>query len=148
MRSAKMIFLSLVALLLASNFAIAENSTKTNGYTIHHNAFLSNELSPEMASRYNIRRSPNRAIINISIIKDAPGTTGTPVTAKVKVTSQNLRGQIRTIPVREIKEENAVYYIGEFLVENQESVTISIEALPSGETKPLHASLKQQFFTR
>ena len=148
MRRVKLIFLSLVALLLASSFAAAENSTKADGYTIHHNAFLSNELSPEMASRYNIRRSPNRAIINISIIKDVPGTTGTPVTARVKVMSRNLRGQVRTIPVREIKEENAVYYIGEFLVENQESVTITIEALPSGENKPLHASLKQQFFTR
>ncbi len=148
MRRTKLIFLSLVALLLASSLAPAENSTKADGYTIHHNAFLSNELSPEMASRYNIRRSSNRAIINISIIKDVPGTTGTPVTARVKVMARNLRGQVRTIPVREIKEENAVYYIGEFLVENQESVTITIEAVPSGENKPLHASLKQQFFTR
>ena len=148
MRNIKPIFLSFVTLLLASNFATAENSTKADGYTIHHNAFLSNELSPEMASRYNIRRSPNRAIINISIIKDVPGTTGTPVTAKVKVTAKNLRGQIRTIPVREIKEQNAVYYIGEFLVENQETATISIEAVPSGDNKTLHASLKQQFFTR
>ena len=144
----KLIFLSLISLLLASSFTLAENSTRVGGYTIHHNAFLSNELSPEMASRYNIRRSPNRALINISIIKDVPGTTGTPVTARVKVTSRNLRGQVRTIPVREIKEDKAVYYIGEFLVENQESVTFTIEATPSGESRMLHASLKQQFFTR
>ncbi len=148
MQRVKLIFISLVALLLASSFAAAENSTRTDGYTIHHNAFLSNELSPEMASRYNIRRSPNRAVINISIIKDVPGTTGTAVTARVKVTSRNLRGQVRTIPLREIKEENAVYYIGEFLVENQEQVTFTIEATPEGGNKPLYATLKQQFFTR
>jgi hypothetical protein len=148
MLKTRLIFLSLVTLLLAGGFALAENSTRVGGYTIHHNAFLSNELSPEMASRYNIRRSPNRALINISIIKDVPDTTGTPVTARVKVTSRNLRGQVRTIPVREIKEENAVYYIGEFLVENQELVTFTIEATPTGENRMLHASLKQQFFTR
>ncbi|WP_457676828.1 DUF4426 domain-containing protein [Thiolapillus sp.] len=148
MQRVKLIFISLVALLLASSFAAAENSTRTDGYIIHHNAFLSNELSPEMASRYNIRRSPNRAVINISIIKDVPGTTGTAVTARVKVTSRNLRGQVRTIPLREIKEENAVYYIGEFLVENQEQVTFTIEATPEGGNKPLYATLKQQFFTR
>ncbi|WP_456374659.1 DUF4426 domain-containing protein [Thiolapillus sp.] len=148
MLKTRLIFLSLLALILSSGFVLAENSTRIGGYTIHHNAFLSNELSPEMASRYNIRRSPNRALINISIIRNVPGTTGTPVTAQVKVTSHNLRGQVRTIPVREIKEQGAVYYIGEFLVENQESVTFSIEAIPNGETRVLHASLKQQFFTR
>jgi hypothetical protein len=148
MQKLKLILLSLAALLLANSLALAENSTKADGYTIHHNAFLSTELAPDMASRYNIRRSPNRAVINISIIKNVPGTTGQPVTARVKVISHNLRGQVRTIPVREIKEKNAVYYIGEFLVENQESVTFTIEAIPSGENKPLQASLKQQFFTR
>ncbi|BAO45515.1 DUF4426 domain-containing protein [Thiolapillus brandeum] len=148
MQTLKLVFLSLATLLLTSSLAQAENSTRTDGYTIHHNAFLSTELAPDMASRYNIRRSPNRAVINISIIRNVPGTTGKPVTAKVKVVSHNLRGQVRNIPVREIKEQNAVYYIGEFLVENQESVTFTIEAIPSGENKPLQASLKQQFFTR
>jgi hypothetical protein len=142
------VFLITILGLLLSFSAFAENSTKAAGYTIHHNAFLSNELSAEVLKRYGIRRSPNRALINISIIKDVPGTTGTPVTAKVTVTARNLRGQIRTIPVREIKEENAVYYIGEFLVENQEEVNFSIEVQPAGDSKILHASLKQQFFTR
>lgn len=147
MRTSKLFFLAILSLLLSLP-AFAENSTKADGYTIHHNAFLSNELSPEVLKQYNIRRSPNRALINISIIRDVPNTTGTAVTAKVSVTARNLRGQVRTIPLREIREENAVYYIGEFLVENQENVTFSIEAQPKGESKTLHATLKQQFFTR
>ncbi|WP_456408169.1 DUF4426 domain-containing protein [Thiolapillus sp.] len=147
MRKSKLFFLTILALLLSFS-AFAENSTKTAGYTIHHNAFLSNELSAEVLKQYGIRRSPNRALINVSIIKDVPGATGTPVTAKVTVTARNLRGQIRTIPLREIKEANAVYYIGEFLVENQETVAFTIEAQPEGDNKTLHATLKQQFFTR
>ena len=147
MRNSK-VFLILLLSLFIPVTVHAENSTKAEGYTIHHNAFLSNELSPQMAQQYNIRRSPNRAVINISILKDVPNTTGTPVQAQVTVTARNLRGQVRRIPLREIKEENAVYYIGEFLVENQESIDFSIEAKPEGESKTLHASLKQQFFTR
>ena len=146
MRKLTLFTLAILGILL-SVAAFAENSTKTGGYTIHHNAFLSNELSAKVLKQYGIRRSPNRALINISIIKDIPNTTGTPVTAKVSVTARNLRGQVRTIPLREIKEENAVYYIGEFLVENQETVTFSIEAQPKGESRTLHATLKQQFFT-
>lgn len=147
MRKSNLFFLTILGLLLSVS-AFAENSTKVDGYTIHHNAFLSNELSAEVLKQYGIRRSPNRALINISIIKDVPDTTGTPVTAKVSVTARNLRGQVRAIPVREIKEENAVYYIGEFLVENQETVTFNIEVQPNGENSILHAILKQQFFTR
>ncbi len=143
----KTIILFIAILGLFSTTAFAENSTKTGGYTIHHNAFLSSELSPEMAGRYNIRRSPNRALINISIIKDVPGTLGTATQAKVTVTARNLRGQIRRIPLREIKEEKAVYYIGEFLVENQENVSFTIDVQPLGDHRVLHASLKQQFFT-
>ncbi|WP_293650226.1 DUF4426 domain-containing protein [Thiolapillus sp.] len=147
MRKTKLFFLSILGVLLSLP-AFAENSTKADGYTIHHNAFLTSDLSPEMAKQYNIRRSPNRAMINISIIKDVPNTTGTPVEARVSVTAHNLRGQIRRIPLREIKEENAVYYIGVFLVENQESIDFTIEAQPAGDSKILHAALKQQFFTR
>lgn len=137
-----------LTLLFLAAPGIAENSTRVAGYTIHHNAFLTNELSPEMASRYNIRRSPNRAMINISIIKEAAGTTGQAVRAKVTVTARNLRGQTRTIPLREVKEDQAVYYLGDFLVENQEKVFFSIEAITEGESQPLNASLQQQFFTR
>jgi hypothetical protein len=140
--------LSLLSLLLTTVApAFAENSTRADGYTIHHNAFLTSDLSPEMASRYGIRRSNNRGMINISIIKEVPGTTGKAVTAKVQVTARNLRGQVRNIPLREVKEENAVYYLGDFLVENREQVTFNIEVIPEGTHKPLYATLKQQFFT-
>ena len=87
-------------------------------------------------------------MINISLIKAKAGTTGSGIEADVKVWAKNLRGQIRRIPLREIKEENAVYYIGDFLVENQEQVTFDVEATPKGSEKTLKTSFKQQFFTR
>lgn len=139
---------AIFSLLLIPAVSVAENSSKIPGHTVHHNALLTSDLSPEMASAYDIRRSSNRAMLNISIIKDEPGTIGTPVTARVSVTAMNLRGQSRKIPLREIKETDAVYYIGDFLVENQETVNFTIEVTPSGATSASTVSLKQQFFTR
>ncbi len=139
--------LSSLLLLVFASSGFAENATHSGEYTVHHNAFLTVDLSPEMASRYHIRRSPNRAMLNISIIKEKAGTTGTGVTAEVIAQARNLRGQVRRIPLREIKEENAVYYIGEFLVENLEQVTFTIEAIPNGSDKKITASFKQQFYT-
>ena len=137
-----------IGLLLLSTALMAENSTSIPGYTIHHNAILTSDLLPDVAKSYNIRRSTNRAMLNVSIIKEVAGTTGEPVTAKVSATGKNTRGQIRNIPLREIKETGAVYYIGDFLVENQETVEFTIEVTPTGESKPHTATIKQQFFTK
>ena len=132
---------------LWSTGALAENATRAKGYAIHHNALLTSDLSPEMASRYQIRRSPNRALVNISVIKEEPGTTGKPVRAMVKVTARNLRGQVRPIPLREVRDGEAVYYLGEFLVENGEVDTFDLEVTPQGSSETLHATFEQQFFT-
>ena len=139
--------IAILALLLPPVTALAENSSKIPGHTVHHNALLTSDLSPEVAKAYDIRRSTNRAMINIAVIKDVPGTTGTPVTADVSVMARNLRGQLRTIPVREIKEAEAVYYIGDFLVENQETVDFTIEVKPDNAGTST-VTLRQQFFTR
>lgn len=137
-----------VGLLLLSATPFAENSTKIPGYTIHHNALLTSDLHADVAKSYKIRRSTNRAMLNVSIIKDIAGTTGEPVTAKVTTTGKNTRGQIRNIPMREIKETDAIYYIGDFLVENHETVDFTIQVTPGGESKTHTATIKQQFFTK
>jgi len=140
--------LASVGLLVLSTTLIAENSTKIPGYTIHHNALLTSDLHADVAKSYNIRRSTNRAMLNVSIIKDVAGTTGESVTAKVTATGKNTRGQIRTISMREIKETGAIYYIGDFLVENQETVAFTIQVTPDGESKIHTAAIQQQFFTK
>ena len=147
MRNLFMAITTTVSLLLLPVLGWAENSTKIPGYTIHHNALTTDTLLPEVASAYNIRRSKNRALLNVSVIKDVPGKTGESVTAKVEARAKNLRGQVRDIPMREIKEGDAVYYIGDFLVENQETINFQISVTPNGESSSHTATLEQQFFT-
>lgn len=143
----------LVALSMAASLMVyplsclAENSTRVPGYTIHHNAFTTDTLQPDIAKSYNIRRSKNRAMLNVSIIKDEAGTTGKSVKGKVSAKAKNLRGQVRDIPMREISESDATYYIGDFLVENQETVNFQISVTPEGKTSVYTTTLEQQFFT-
>ena len=132
---------------LLSFAAFAENSTQTNGYTIHHNALTTDTLSPQVASAYGIQRSRNRGMVNISVIRDEPGTTGTPVSAEVELVARNLLGQERDIPLREVREETAIYYIADFPVSNREQLVFKIEALPEGGAYALHATFQQEFFT-
>lgn len=137
-----------IGLLLLSTILLAENSTSIPGYTIHHNALLTSDLLPDVAKTYNIRRSKNRAMLNVSVIKEMAGTTGESVTAKVTATGKNTRGQVRNIPLRKIQEADAIYYIGDFLVENQEIVDFTILVTPEGESQTHTATIQQQFFTK
>ncbi len=128
--------------------ALAENSTRVAGYTIHHNAITTDKLAPDVARHYGIQRSRNRGLLNVSVIRDEPGTTGRPVTAMVKATSRNLQGLIREVAMREVKDGTAVYYLGEFPVEHQETLDFTLQVRPQGEATSYGAELSQEFFTR
>ena len=136
-----------LALTGMSVVALAENATQVPGYTIHHNAMTTDNLSPQVAKAYNIQRSKSRGLLNVSVIKEQPGTTGTPVKARVSATATNLSGQSRTIEMREVQDGDAIYYLADFRVTNEETLDFSLEVQPDGASKNYRASLRQQFFT-
>jgi len=135
-------------LLLVPLLASAENSTRTGGYTIHHNALTTDGLPAQVATAYGIQRSKNRALLNVAIVRDNPGGgMGTPVKADIRAIAKTLYGQIRPLEMREIVEENAVYYIADFPVANREVLRFEFEILPEGARYPLRAHVRQEFFT-
>lgn len=136
-----------VALLLCFPLIVnAENSTKSGGYTIHHNAINASTLTPDIANQYGIVRSKYRGMLNVSIIKDEPGTTGTASTGRIVVRSTNLIGQTNDIAMKKVEEGDAIYYLGQFPITDQERITFRMEITPTGSEKALRAEFTQQFF--
>lgn len=146
MKSGRIAMLSAYLLLLLPLGASAENSTKESGYTIHHNAFPTAILTPEIANNYQIVRSKYRGMLNVSVIKEQEGTTGTAVSAKIEAQATNLTGQISNIQLREIREESAIYYIADFPIVDNETLRFSLDVLPEGSDRHIKANLQQQFF--
>lgn len=140
-------FVFLLCSALAWSGAWAENSTRVDGYTIHHNALTTDTLSPNVASAYQIQRSKSRGMVNISVIKNNEDRIGTPVSGKVTLSSRNLIGQKRDIPLREIRQGKAIYYIADFPVGHREKLVFDLEVMPEGSSYPLAASFQQEFFT-
>ncbi len=138
--------LPILALLLLPLLANAENSTRSGDYTIHHNALKSDFLSPTVASAYGLQRSKYRGMVNISIIKEEANTTGTPVEAKITIQASNLMGMPKEISLKEVREQDAIYYIGEFPIIDRETVNFRLMVLPEGEARTIQASFSQQFF--
>ena len=135
------LFVSLISL-----SAWAENSTQIPGYTIHHNAIPTASLDPAIAKQYRIQRSKYRGMLNVSVIKDEAGTTGISSPAVVLAKATNIRGQLISIPMRQVLEADAIYYIGEFRIADQETLNFDLQVQPQGESRFYKANLSQQFF--
>ena len=136
-----------LALVGTSALAVGENATHVPGYTIHHNAFTTDTLTPQVAKAYNIQRSKSRGMVNVSVLKDVPHSPGQPVKAKIHASATNLSGQSRDIELREVVDGDAVYYIGDFRIANEETLKFQLEVTPEGGNTAFTATLSQQFFS-
>ncbi len=113
-------------------------------HVVHFNALSTDQLPPEFASAYNIVRSKNRAMLNVSVIRN---TDSAPVPATVTVKTQNLTGQLKTVTMRRIDEQEAIYYIGVTPVANRETLIFDISVTPEGGEDPTEIRFKRQFYT-
>ena len=115
-------------------------------YVVHFNAISTNQLTPEIARQYAIVRSDNRAMLNVSILRKEAGTTGAPVSGSVSASAVNLTGQHKNMTMREIREGEAVYYIGELAVANEETLVFSIDVTPMNESSRFSVRYMKQFY--
>ena len=116
-------------------------------YIVHFNAQSTTMLPPEVARAAGIRRSNKRAMLSIAVLHQPEESAGVPVSAKVDVQATNLLGQQKTLRMREIREEDAIYYIGEFAISNEEIVNFAVTLSPEGEDASHEFRFQQQFYT-
>jgi hypothetical protein len=126
----------------------AEQAKDLGNYVVHYIAFTTDTLPPEVARNYGITRSRSRGMINITVLKKGAGIAGKPVPATVEVSAVNMSNQYRSVPVREIRDGEAIYYIGEFNVSNEDTLDFHIQVHPEKTENSYEIRYKQEFFTR
>ena len=148
MKQRNSILQSILGLLLVAIAAgaQAESFTDVGDYVIHYNALPTDLLDRTIARNYGITRSKSRGMLNVAVLKKLAGTPGMPVEARVSAYSTNLNAQINEFEMREIREQNAIYYIGEFNVRNEETLTFTITVSPEKNTPPRTVTFERQFF--
>jgi hypothetical protein len=125
----------------------ATESTKDFGeYVLYFNALNTDQLSPEIAREYGIVRSKSRAMLNVSIHRKLAGGGTEAVTGAVSASAINLNGQLMTMTLREIREDTAIYYVGELAITNGEVLIYTIDATPSNDPSRFTVRFKKQFF--
>lgn len=120
------------------------SSADIGEHVVHFSALSTDQLPPDIARAYNILRSKNRAMLNVSIIRKSDSA---PVPAKVDVKTVNLTGQLKNVTMRKIDEQEAIYYIGETAVANRETLVFDISVIPEGSTRASEVRFKREFYT-
>jgi hypothetical protein len=108
-------------------------SADIGNHIVHFSAQSTDQLPPAVAREYNIVRSKNRAMLNVSVLRKPDNL---PVAADVSVNTVNLTGQLKNVTMRKIEEPGdiiAIYYIGDTTVANREVLIFDISIKPEGE---------------
>ncbi|NVJ60743.1 MAG: DUF4426 domain-containing protein [Gammaproteobacteria bacterium] len=135
-------------MLLSLAFSTASLNAKdyhkvVDNYTVHYSVVNSDFLTPAVASRYGIQRSKALALVNISVLKNDSGKA---VSAGVSGNAYNLAGQNKDLAFKEIKEEDAIYYISTFRFSNEERLTFKLKIRPDGTDENFEVNFEQKVY--
>ncbi len=124
--------------------ATAEQKLEFGDYLVHYIALPTSELTPATAKAYGVERSARRGIVVLNVQHRERPQIGLPATISGEV--RNLLGQTKTRQFREIREQNAIYTIGEFSFSNLETLSFRFDIRPQGSTQQTELRFAQQFY--
>lgn len=125
----------------------AQQAEDLGTHWIHYSAINTSQLTPQVASAIGVQRSASRALLNIAVLRKNEDGLDQPVRAQIRVQAVNLAGQRREVELRELVEQDAVYYLGSFRIHNEERITFRVSVLPEDLAgPPREFSFQQQFF--
>ncbi len=138
-----LVFLTIIVSIFSGMVSSAtfSNEHKVGDVTIHYNAFNSSLISAEVATLYKITRSGQTGIINISVMKNEK-----PVIANIFGHGKNLAGQLKELAFKEIKEENAIYYVATFIFRSGEDLIFDLQVQPEKSGVLIPLKFKQQLY--
>lgn len=132
------------ALTLLSSLASAQSSITRGAYTIHYSALPSTLITPEVARNSGLTRSASRGLLNIAVIKKEDEREFA-VTAVIEAAATNPSGQRQSLRLREVREGEAIYYLGEPRISDGERLDFELRITPVGAPEPIALRFTQIF---
>ena len=123
-----------------------ESQKDFGDYVVYFNAINTDQLTPDIARQYGIVRSKSQALLNVSLHHKLAGGGTEAVSGAVTASAVNLNGQLKSMTLREIKEDKAVYYIGETPITNGEVLIYTVDATPGNDPSRFTLRFKKQFY--
>ncbi|MEO7148656.1 MAG: DUF4426 domain-containing protein [Rhodanobacteraceae bacterium] len=125
---------ALVALTTLPRAAAAGQSQRYGRYVVYYSAISTDLLTPEVANAYGYQRSSHKGLVNIAIKRDAGNGIEHAIAGRVGGSAVNLSGQRVPVDFQEVKEDDAIYYLGTFPISGSDTVRFDLTIAPSGDT--------------
>lgn len=128
---------------LAVSPAQAVEVARVGDLEVHCVAVPSTELTPEAAKAYNVAPAPGRGLLTITLMKRTRPGEARSVAGQVYAGAVNQNNFISSIPIREIRDGDEVFYLGEYRVSTPDTLRFLINANVLG--KMLKAEFTRAF---
>lgn len=135
---------ALAAIVLGSSIASA-NEAEFDNYVVYYNVINTTFLSPEVAQAYDVRRSSNRAMVNVTVMERTDDGLKA-VSANLSGSATNMNDQMRNLRFREIQDGDAIYQLSEVTVRRGETLEFDLEVTPEGSERVLPIRFSREFF--
>jgi hypothetical protein len=135
----------LLTLMLTGVVATAERAQQFGPYKVHYSVVNTTFVDPEVASRYQIVRGEKYAFLNVAVRQQLPNGGSKAVSAKLEGRSWDLF-QNQFFEFREIREQDAIYYIGSFEFSDEDIRFFNVQILPEGAQRSYNLKFQQKVY--
>jgi hypothetical protein len=136
----------LVTALLPVQATHAEQVVRDGDYVVHYSAVRTTLLTPEVATRFNVRRSRNRALLVINAQRVGANALPDPVPATATGHVTSLLGHRQKLALQPHREGDVHYVMGTFETLDGEYLTLDVSVQPEGANAPISVRWQQQFY--
>jgi hypothetical protein len=126
---ARAMVLGTALLLIPSGSAVrAEEIHRAGDLELHSAAVPTTELTPEAAKDYNVQVSPDRGLLTVTLLRKGRNGEARSVQGQVYAGAVTQNNYLISIPIREVRQGDQVYYLGEYRLKAPDTLRFIINA--------------------
>ena len=110
---------------------------------VHSEAVPTTELTSEAARKYNITPAADRGLLTVTLIRKGNRGKAESIEGQVYAGGFTHDNRLFTIPIREIHQDNGVYYLGEYRINSPGTIRFLVNANVAG--KPMKVDFSRSF---
>ncbi|MFA5240762.1 MAG: DUF4426 domain-containing protein [Sulfuricella sp.] len=131
--------------LIVLSFPAHAEIQKFGDVDVNYNVVTTDTLAPQVARAYGIQRSKNRLLLTVAVSRMDERNIPRPVSADVTAHTVNMIEQQRQIKMRNIKEGEAIYYIGDFSFATPDFLRFTLNVAEPGAAKPWKIEFQRNY---
>ncbi|OYY94184.1 MAG: hypothetical protein B7Y41_07610 [Hydrogenophilales bacterium 28-61-23] len=135
--------LPLALALACAGIANAAEVARVGDLEMHSVAVPTTELTPEAARNYNVTPAAERGLLTITLMKKGRNGKAESVAGQVYAGAVTQDNKLFSIPIREVRQADGVYYLGEYRVNAPDTLRFLVNANVLG--KPLKTEFSRAF---